>query len=138
VSLPLMFRNVPKSKREIEALHMLKAVGLKKHVLHKPTQMSGGQQQRVGIARAFMGSPAIIFADEPTGNLDSKTSTEVMQIMLEMVRKKNQTLIIVTHDDDVAQFADKVVYILDGDIEKIEVKSEDIRGYVHVEHEDKE
>jgi len=135
VSLPLMFRNVPKSKREIEALHMLKAVGLKKHVLHKPTQMSGGQQQRVGIARAFMGSPAIIFADEPTGNLDSKTSTEVMQIMLEMVRKKNQTLIIVTHDDDVAQFADKVVYILDGDIEKIEVKSEDIRGYVHVEHE---
>ncbi len=137
VSLPLMFRNVSKHKREIEALHMLKAVGLKKYVMHKPTQMSGGQQQRVGIARAFMGgSPAIIFADEPTGNLDSKTSAEVMQIMLGMVRKKNQTLIIVTHDHDVAQFADKVVYILDGDIEKIEEKTEDIRGgYVHVEHE---
>ncbi len=65
-----------------------------------------------------MGSPAIIFADEPTGNLDSKTSAEVMQIMLGMVRKKNQTLIIVTHDKEVAKFADKVVYILDGDIEK--------------------
>jgi len=135
VSLPLMFRNVPKHKREIEAMHMLKAVGLKKYVLHKPTQMSGGQQQRVGIARAFMGSPAIIFADEPTGNLDSKTSTEVMGIMLDMVREKNQTLIIVTHDHEVAQFADKVVYILDGDIEKIEERTEDIRGYIHVEHE---
>lgn len=135
VSLPLMFRNVPKTKREKEAMHMLKAVGLKKYILHKPTQMSGGQQQRVGIARAFMGSPAIIFADEPTGNLDSKTSAEVMQIMLGMVRKKNQTLIIVTHDKEVAKFADKVVYILDGDIEKIEEKTEDIRGYVHAEHE---
>lgn len=138
VSLPLMFRNVSKSKREIEAMHMLKAVGLKKYIMHKPTQMSGGQQQRVGIARAFMGTPAIIFADEPTGNLDSKTSAEVMQIMLEMVRKNNQTLIIVTHDVEVAQFADKVVYILDGDIEKIEERSEDIRGYVHVEHENQE
>lgn len=135
VSLPLMFRNVPKLKREKEAMQMLKAVGLKKYIMHKPTQMSGGQQQRVGIARAFMGSPAIIFADEPTGNLDSKTSAEVMQIMLAMVRKKNQTLIIVTHDKEVAKFADKVVYILDGDIEKIEEKTEDIRGYVHAEHE---
>lgn len=135
VSLPLMFRNVSKHKRELEALQMLKAVGLKKYVMHRPTQMSGGQQQRVGIARAFMGSPAIIFADEPTGNLDSKTSAEVMQIMLDMVRKKNQTLIIVTHDKEVAQFADKVVYILDGDIEKIEEKTEDIRGYIHVDHE---
>lgn len=135
VSLPLMFRNVPKVKREKEAMQMLKAVGLKKYIMHKPTQMSGGQQQRVGIARAFMGSPAIIFADEPTGNLDSKTSAEVMQIMLAMVRKKNQTLIIVTHDKEVAKFADKVVYILDGDIEKIEEKTEDIRGYVHAEHE---
>lgn len=135
VSLPLMFRKVPKAKRDVEALKMLKAVGLKKYVMHKPTQMSGGQQQRVGIARAFMGSPAVIFADEPTGNLDSKTSEEVMKIMLEMVRRKNQTLIIVTHDKQVAQFADKVVYILDGDIEKIEKRTEDIRGYVHAEHE---
>ncbi len=135
VSLPLMFRKVSKTKRDKEALEMLKAVGLKKYMLHKPTQMSGGQQQRVGIARAFMGSPEIIFADEPTGNLDSKTSAEVLQIMLQMVRSKNQTLIIVTHDKEVARFADKVVYILDGDVEKIEEKTEDIRGYVHVEHE---
>jgi putative ABC transport system ATP-binding protein len=97
--------------------------------------MSGGQQQRVGIARAFMGSPAIIFADEPTGNLDSKTSADVMGIMLNMVRSKNQTLIIVTHDKEVARFADKVVYILDGDIEKVEERNDDIRGYIHVDHE---
>ncbi len=135
VSLPLMFRRVSKIKRDKEALKMLKAVGLSKYVLHKPTQMSGGQQQRVGIARAFMGTPAIIFADEPTGNLDSKTSADVMEIMLNMVRSKNQTLIIVTHDKEVARFADKVVYILDGDIEKIEERNEDIRGYIHVEHE---
>ncbi len=119
VSLPLMFRKVSKTKREREAQKMLKAVGLRKYIYHKPTQMSGGQQQRVGIARAFMGTPAIIFADEPTGNLDSKTSKDVMRIMIEMVRESNQSLIIVTHDRDIAQFADKIVNILDGDIESI-------------------
>ncbi len=119
VSLPLMFRRVSKAKRDKEARDMLKAVGLKKYIFHKPTQMSGGQQQRVGIARAFMGTPAIIFADEPTGNLDSKTSKEVMQIMINMVRKHNQSLIIVTHDREIAKYADKIVNILDGDIESI-------------------
>lgn len=95
--------------------------------------MSGGQQQRVGIARAFVGNPSLIFADEPTGNLDSKTSEEVITIMLNMVRKKKQTFIIVTHDKEVAKYADKVVYIKDGNIEKIEIKEEDIREYVHKE-----
>ncbi len=119
VSLPLMFRRVGKNKREKEAKSMLKAVGLKKYIFHKPTQMSGGQQQRVGIARAFMGTPAIVFADEPTGNLDSKTSRDVMKIMIEMVRKNSQSLIIVTHDREIAKFADKIVNILDGDIESV-------------------
>ncbi len=134
VSLPLMFRKVSKAKREKEARAMLKAVGLKKYILHKPTQMSGGQQQRVGIARAFMGTPAIIFADEPTGNLDSKTSKDVMKIMLDMVRKNNQSLIIVTHDRDIAKYADKIVNILDGDIESVvEQAAEEHRGDVEGE-----
>ncbi|BEP28567.1 ABC transporter ATP-binding protein [Helicovermis profundi] len=133
VALPLTFRRISKEKREKEALRILKAVGLKKYIMHKPTQMSGGQQQRVGIARAFVGNPSLIFADEPTGNLDSKTSEEVITIMLNMVRKKKQTFIIVTHDKEVAKYADKVVYIKDGNIEKIEIKEEDIREYVHKE-----
>jgi len=133
VSLPLTFRRIHKEPREKEARGLLKAVGLKKHLHHKPTQMSGGQQQRVGIARAFVGTPAIIFADEPTGNLDSRTSEEVMQMMLKMVRDREQTFVIVTHDQEIAKYADKVVYILDGNIEKIEIKTDDIRRYVHNE-----
>lgn len=134
VSLPLTFRNVKLKAREKEAASLLKAVGLQTHLMHKPTQMSGGQQQRVGIARAFAGTPDIIFADEPTGNLDSKTSKQVMGLMLEMARSRNQTLIIVTHDPEVAQFGDRVVYILDGCIEKIEVREGDIRKYEHEIH----
>lgn len=134
VSMPMMFRRVPKADREEEAMRMLTAVGLEKYVLHKPNQMSGGQQQRVGIARAFVGPPAIIFADEPTGNLDSKTTDTVMDLMLTMARNQNQTLIIVTHDPHIAEYADKVVYILDGNVEKIELKQgEDTREYVHME-----
>ncbi|MBN2899399.1 MAG: ABC transporter ATP-binding protein [Clostridia bacterium] len=133
VSLPLTFRRVHKHPREKEAKALLKAVGLKQHMHHKPTQMSGGQQQRVGIARAFVGTPSIIFADEPTGNLDSRTSEEVMNMMLKMVRDRQQTFVIVTHDQEIAKYADKVVYILDGNIEKIEEKTDDIRRYVHHE-----
>lgn len=134
VSMPMMFRRVPKPDREEEALRMLRAVGLEKYILHKPNQMSGGQQQRVGIARAFVGPPAIIFADEPTGNLDSKTTDTVMELMLNMARTQNQTLIIVTHDPHIAEYADKVVYVLDGNVEKIELRQgEDTREYVHME-----
>ncbi|QXM07425.1 ABC transporter ATP-binding protein [Crassaminicella indica] len=122
VSLPLTFRGMKKKEREKISLEMLNAVGLKKYVTHKPTQMSGGQQQRVGIARAFVSKPPIIFADEPTGNLDSKTTHEVMHLMLEIAKENDQTLIIVTHDRSIAEYADKIVYILDGNIEKIEEK----------------
>lgn len=120
VSLPLAFRGVPKHMRNKRSIEFLKAVGLGKYIKHKPTQMSGGQQQRVGIARAFIGNPQIVFADEPTGNLDSKTTKEVMNIITSMVRKNNQTLVLVTHDLNIAQYADKIVYILDGGIQKIE------------------
>lgn len=134
VSLPMMFRRTPKADREEEAFRILKAVGLEDYILHKPNQMSGGQQQRVGIARAFVGPPAIIFADEPTGNLDSKTTNTVMELMLNMARTQRQTLIIVTHDPHIAEYADKVVYILDGNVEKIELRQEeDMREYVHTE-----
>jgi len=121
VSLPLAFRGIPKSIRDKRAKEMLEAVGLGTHLKHKPSQMSGGQQQRVGIARAFVGKPEIVFADEPTGNLDSKTSKEVMELITKMARKNGQTLIIVTHDMEIARYADKIIRILDGNIESIEV-----------------
>jgi len=85
----------------------------------------------VGIARAFVGSPNIIFADEPTGNLDSKTSESVMEIMLGMARQNHQTLVIVTHDPEVAAFADKVVHIRDGNIESVEIMRGEVKEYVH-------
>ncbi len=125
VAMPLIFRGVSKPVREAHAKKHLEMVGLKNRYKHKPTQMSGGQQQRVGIARAFVGSPEIIFADEPTGNLDTKTSIEVMHIMWKMAREKEQTIVIVTHDPEVALYADKVIHIRDGDIQSIEVKEED-------------
>ncbi|MEN6349298.1 MAG: ABC transporter ATP-binding protein [Syntrophomonas sp.] len=123
VGLPLTFRGMKKQQRERLSADMLKAVGLKDHMLHRPSQMSGGQQQRVGIARAFVGSPPIILADEPTGNLDSRTTMDVVQLMLELAHKNKQTLIIVTHDNNVAQFSDKVVHFLDGNVQNIEIKN---------------
>jgi len=120
VSLPLVFRGVSKKVRNEKAKRILEQVGLGTHLKHKPNQMSGGQQQRVGIARAFVGNPEIVFADEPTGNLDSKTTVEIMNLIIGLARKNNQTLVIVTHDMNIAKYADRIVYILDGNIEKIE------------------
>ncbi|SDK24230.1 putative ABC transport system ATP-binding protein [Natronincola ferrireducens] len=128
VSLPLTFRGDNKKFRDRAAANILQAVGLEKYIKHKPTQMSGGQQQRVGIARAFVSKPPIIFADEPTGNLDSRTTQEVLQLMLTLAKENNQTLIIVTHDRSIASFADRIFYMLDGNIEKIEENKEKNRG----------
>lgn len=122
VSLPLVFRRVPKIIRDKKAAKMLELVGLKTHLKHKPSQMSGGQQQSVGIARAFVTKPSLIFADEPTGNLDSRTSKEVMELMVSYARENNETLVIVTHDREIAAYADRIIYILDGNIEKTEMK----------------
>lgn len=116
VAMLLMFRGVPKRKRETIARAMLKRVGLGKRMNHYPTQMSGGQQQRVGIARAFVTRPQVVFADEPTGNLDSKTKTEVMDMICSFARDFNQTIVLVTHDDNMAQYADRIVTLLDGRI----------------------
>ena len=122
VSLPLIFKGIKKQVRDELAADILAAVGLQRHLKHKPTQMSGGQQQRVGIARAFVSKPPVVFADEPTGNLDSRTTLEIMELMLEIAHENHQTLIIVTHDSHVASFADRIIHILDGNIQKIEKK----------------
>ena len=120
VALPLSFRGVPKAQRLKKADKMLDLVKLKKHKKHLPNQMSGGQQQRVGVARALVVDPKIIFADEPTGNLDSRTSREVMALMQQVVREQKKTLAMVTHDDHLAGYADRIFHIIDGKIVKVE------------------
>lgn len=125
VALPLTFQGMDKKKRLAVAAKMLELVGLQKHKKHRPTQMSGGQQQRVGIARALVVNPEIIFADEPTGNLDSHTSKEVMELIQKIVHEKNQTLVMVTHDDHLAGFADRIFRISDGKIISIETNREE-------------
>ena len=116
VAMPLMFRGVPKAQRERTARGILKRVGLGHRIGHYPRQMSGGQQQRVGIARAFVTRPEVVFADEPTGNLDSKTKAEVMAMICAFARDFNQTIVLVTHDPQMAAYADRIVTLLDGRI----------------------
>ena len=120
VALPLNFRGEARKVRTAKAERMLDLVNLSKHKKHMPNQMSGGQQQRVGVARALVTDPKIIFADEPTGNLDSHTSEEVMGLMQKVVREQGRTLVMVTHDDDLAEYGDRVFHIIDGKIVKIE------------------
>ena len=116
VAMPLMFKGVGKQEREARALEMLRLVGLENRKNHRPFEMSGGQQQRVGIARAFVSNPRVIFADEPTGNLDSETTNNVMQLVCGLVHENSSTMILVTHDSSVAEFADKIITITDGKI----------------------
>ncbi len=120
VELPLIFKRVKTKKRKKLARDMLIKVGLGNRLKHRPKEMSGGQQQRVGIARAFVSNPEIVFADEPTGNLDSKTSQEVMDLIKEMSKQNHQTIVMVTHDRRLAEYADKIIHIFDGKIENIE------------------
>lgn len=120
VTLPLIFRKIPLRKRRRKAREMLEAVGLSKRINHKPSEMSGGQQQRVSIARAYVNNPQVVFADEPTGNLDTKTTAEMMNLIVDMARKYNQTLILVTHNLELATYADQVIHIRDGNVEAIE------------------
>ena len=120
VMLPMVFVKTPLKERKLRAMEMLKKVGLENRANHKPNQLSGGQQQRVSIARAFINNPPIIFADEPTGNLDTKTTYERMDVMTDMAKKNNQTLIIVTHDLEISEYAQRKIYIADGRVEKSE------------------
>lgn len=120
VALPLTFRGTEKKERLKKAGEMLELVGLPEHKKHKPNEMSGGQQQRVGVARALVVDPEIIFADEPTGNLDSNTSKDIMNMMQKVVKEQGKTLVMVTHDNHLAAIADRVFHIIDGKIVKIE------------------
>ena len=120
VALPLSFRGVSRKERLKKALHYMKLVGVKDQAQHMPSQMSGGQQQRVGIARALVVDPKIIFADEPTGNLDSRTTMEVLRLMQRIVKERSQTLVMVTHDNNLASYADRRIRIVDGKIVGVE------------------
>lgn len=126
VALGLIFKGVPKKERDKQSMEILEKVGLGERIHHKPSEMSGGQQQRVSIARAFVDKPRIVFADEPTGNLDTKTSFEVMNLMCQMARDYNQTLIIVTHDVDTSIYADRIVELRDGKIVREELNDAEI------------
>lgn len=126
VELPLVFKHMKIKRRRKLARDMLNKVGLGDRLKHRPTEMSGGQQQRVGIARAFVSNPEIVFADEPTGNLDSKTSMEVMDIIKNMARANNQTIVMVTHDQNLTKYADRIIRIFDGKVDEvIDLKGED-------------
>lgn len=122
VALPLIYAGYSKSEREEKALSALASVGLDSRAYHKPNELSGGQRQRVAIARALVNDPSIILADEPTGNLDTKTSYDIMDLFAQLHDKGN-TIIMVTHEDDIAQYSHRIVRLRDGLIEKDEINS---------------
>ena len=122
VAIPLMFIGVPEQERLERASELLTQVGLQGRMDHRPTQLSGGEQQRVAIARALVNRPAIILADEPTGNIDSATGSEIMDLLRRLNREQGVTLLLVTHDLDAAAFADRVVQLRDGQIADLEGK----------------
>jgi putative ABC transport system ATP-binding protein len=122
VELPLIYAGVPRRERRERAEQMLDRVGLKDRMGHKPSELSGGQRQRVAVARALVNNPAILLADEPTGNLDSKTSQEIMALFNEL-HAEGQTIILVTHEPDIAEFAHRVITLRDGLIESDIVRS---------------
>ena len=123
VALPLIYAGLPRSEREQRARKALEEVGLGDRLTHKPNELSGGQRQRVAVARALANKPSIILADEPTGNLDTKTSLEIMQLF-NQIHEAGNTVILVTHEPDIAEYAERIVYLRDGMIEKETFRSE--------------
>jgi putative ABC transport system ATP-binding protein len=122
--LPLLYSDVPSKKTRNMALEALALVGLEGRELHKTNQLSGGEMQRVAIARALVNNPSLLLADEPTGNLDTKTGNEIMEIFKKLNEEKNITIVLVTHDPEVAVVAHKTIFLRDGLIEKIEANGE--------------
>ena len=118
VELPLIYQKVPRAERQVRVKIALERVGLTNRAKHLPTELSGGQQQRVAIARALVTNPSLILADEPTGNLDSKTSREIMDIFHELHAQGN-TIVLITHDNEVAKQASRAIHILDGQITEV-------------------
>jgi len=120
VMLPLVYAGVSKSERAKKATKTLAEVGLADRMDHKPNELSGGQRQRVAVARALVNDPSIILADEPTGNLDSKTSVDIMKLFGQ-IHQKGNTIILVTHEESIARYAHRIIRLLDGEIDKIEI-----------------
>lgn len=119
VAIPLEIRGVPLEERKKKAMEALEMVDLADHAEHRPTELSGGQQQRISIARAIITRPGIVFADEPTGNLDSRTGTEVMELLTDLFRRWGATFLVVSHDEDMIRYTDREIRLKDGKIEKI-------------------
>ena len=124
VAVPLEIRGVPLEQRREKAMEALEMVGLRDHAEHRPTELSGGQQQRISIARAIITRPGIVFADEPTGNLDSRTGTEVMSLLTELFRRWGTTFLVVSHDEDMNRYTDREIRLKDGKIERIYLREE--------------
>ena len=122
VELPMIYKRIPEEERIIRAKEALRIVGLENREDHMPNQMSGGQQQRVAIARAIVNDPPLILADEPTGNLDTKTSIEVMEFFVKLNEQMGKTIVLVTHEPDIAEYCKRVVRFKDGNIISDEVK----------------
>ncbi len=120
VELPLIYQGVKATERRVRVADALERVGLTQRAKHLPTELSGGQQQRVAVARAIVTRPSLILADEPTGNLDSKTSVEIMQLFHELHEQGN-TIVLITHNDDIARQASRVVHILDGHLSEVQL-----------------
>ncbi|MBW2992531.1 ABC transporter ATP-binding protein [Candidatus Woesearchaeota archaeon] len=118
VMLPMMFQNIDRNKRLERAKHLLELVGLGDRIYHKPSELSGGQQQRVAFARALSNDPDVVLADEPTGNLDTRTGAQVIELLAKLHIEENKTIIMVTHDKNVAEHADRIEYLKDGQIVK--------------------
>lgn len=116
VELPLMLRGMGRKERRKQALAVMEQVGIVSHAEHKPSELSGGQQQRVGIARALITKPPIVFADELTGNLDTKTSAEIMDLLTGLFRSSGTTFMLVSHDPDMSRYTDRTIHLLDGKI----------------------
>jgi putative ABC transport system ATP-binding protein len=117
VELPLIYRKIPAKQREILATEALDKVGLRSVIKNTPAELSGGQQQRVAIARAIVTNPLVLLADEPTGNLDSIKSVEIMNLLKQLNKESNITVIMVTHEEEMAAYADRIIYFRDGHIE---------------------
>lgn len=126
VTLPLIYAGIPKNVREEQAVETLRQVGLADRMTHKPNELSGGQRQRVAIARALVNRPSIILADEPTGNLDSKTSIDIMGL-LDAIHKSGNTVILVTHEEDIARHAARIIRLFDGEIAQDYVNENQIK-----------
>ena len=122
VAVPLEIRGIPLQERKEKAMEALEMVGLTDHAEHRPTEMAGGQQQRISIARAIITRPDIVFADEPTGNLDTRTGTEIMSLLTDLFRRWGTTFLVVSHDEDMHRYTDREIRLKDGKIEKVIVQ----------------